>query len=130
MANISLTPYTNSFFGSFLKSPTQMGSHSINNSVRNISRLGTFKHTKMRRLWILLSQPEKFSFYFTLWPKFLLAGNTAGVILMISWSQRSQTEWQWPFVQSVHLSPFCGGGISASCPWGGGGGEGASVHVT
>ncbi len=43
MANISLTPYTNSFFGSFLKSPNQMGSLSINNSVTNISRLGTFK---------------------------------------------------------------------------------------
>jgi hypothetical protein len=43
MVNISLTPYTNSFFGSFLKSPTQMGSLCINNSVTNISRLGTFK---------------------------------------------------------------------------------------
>jgi hypothetical protein len=44
MANISLTPYTNRFFGSFLKSPTQMGSLSINNSVTNISRLGTFQY--------------------------------------------------------------------------------------
>jgi hypothetical protein len=43
MANISITPYTKSFFGSFLKSPSQMGSLSINNSVTNISRLGTFK---------------------------------------------------------------------------------------
>ncbi len=42
MANISLTPYTNSFFGSFLKSHTQMGKLS-NNSATNISRLGTFK---------------------------------------------------------------------------------------
>jgi hypothetical protein len=41
--NISLTLYTKGFFGSFLKSPTQMGSLSINNSVPNISRLGTFK---------------------------------------------------------------------------------------
>jgi hypothetical protein len=32
MANISLTLYTNGFIGSFLKSPTQMGSLSINNS--------------------------------------------------------------------------------------------------
>jgi hypothetical protein len=43
MANISLTLYTNGFFGLVLKSPTQMGSLSINNSVTNISRLGTFK---------------------------------------------------------------------------------------
>ncbi len=43
MANISLTLYTNGFIGSVLKSPTQMGSLSINNSVTNISRLGTFK---------------------------------------------------------------------------------------
>jgi hypothetical protein len=42
MANISLTLYTNGIFGSVLKSPTQMGSLSINNSVTNISRLGTF----------------------------------------------------------------------------------------
>jgi hypothetical protein len=43
MVNISLTLYTKGFFGSFLKSPTHMGSLSINNSVTNISRLGTFK---------------------------------------------------------------------------------------
>jgi hypothetical protein len=43
MANISLTLYTNSFFGSVLMSPIQMGSLSVNNSVTNISRLGTFK---------------------------------------------------------------------------------------
>jgi hypothetical protein len=42
MVNISLTLYTKDFFGSFLKSPTQMGSLGINNSVTNISRLGTF----------------------------------------------------------------------------------------
>jgi hypothetical protein len=42
MANISLTLYTNAFFGSILKSPIQMGSLSVNNSVTNISRLGTF----------------------------------------------------------------------------------------
>ncbi len=43
MANISPTPYTNGFFGSVVKSPTQMGSLSVNNSVTNIARLGTFK---------------------------------------------------------------------------------------
>jgi hypothetical protein len=43
MVNISLILYTKGFFGSFLKSPTQMGSLSINNSETNISRLGTFK---------------------------------------------------------------------------------------
>jgi hypothetical protein len=43
MANISLTLYTNAFFGSILKSPVQMESLSVNNSVTNISRLGTFK---------------------------------------------------------------------------------------
>jgi hypothetical protein len=45
MANNSLTIHTNRFFGSFLKSPIQMGWLSIINSVRNISRLGTFKVT-------------------------------------------------------------------------------------
>ena len=48
MANISLTLYTNGFFGSILKSPIQMGSLSINNSVTNISRLGTFKIVLIR----------------------------------------------------------------------------------
>jgi hypothetical protein len=43
MANNSLTIHTNRFFGSFLKSPIQMGWLSIINSVTNISRLGTFK---------------------------------------------------------------------------------------
>ncbi len=43
MANISLTLYTNSFFGSILMSPIQMGSLSVNNLVTNISRWGTFK---------------------------------------------------------------------------------------
>jgi hypothetical protein len=43
MANISLTLYTNSFFGSILMSPIQIGSLSVNNSVMNISRLGTSK---------------------------------------------------------------------------------------
>ncbi len=43
MENISLILYTKGFFGSVLKSPTLMGSLSINNSVTNISRLGTFK---------------------------------------------------------------------------------------
>jgi hypothetical protein len=44
MVNIILTLYTKGFFSSFLKSPTQMGSLSINNFVTNISRLGTFKY--------------------------------------------------------------------------------------
>ncbi len=43
MANISLTLYTNGFIGSVLMSPIQMGSLRVNNSVTNISRLGTFK---------------------------------------------------------------------------------------
>jgi hypothetical protein len=51
MVNISLTLYTKGFFGSFLKSPTQMGSLSIKNSVTNISRLGTFKRRKTTACW-------------------------------------------------------------------------------
>ncbi len=47
MANISLTLYTNGFFGPVLKSPTQMGSLNTNNSVTNISRLGTFKYLQI-----------------------------------------------------------------------------------
>jgi hypothetical protein len=43
MGLLSITLYTNGFFGSVLKSPTQMGLLSVNNSVTNISRLGTFK---------------------------------------------------------------------------------------
>ncbi len=42
MANISPTLYTNRFLGSVFKSPIQMGSLSVNNSVKNISRFGTF----------------------------------------------------------------------------------------
>ena len=51
MANICLTLYTNGFFGSVLKSPTQMGSFSINNSVTNISRLGTFNEADFLGFW-------------------------------------------------------------------------------
>jgi hypothetical protein len=47
MENISLILYTKGFFGSVLKSPTQMGSLIINNSATNISRLGTFKMGEM-----------------------------------------------------------------------------------
>ncbi len=54
MVNISLTLYTKGLFGSFLKSPTQMGSLSINNSVTNISRLGTFNVQLL-----LLLEPER-----------------------------------------------------------------------
>jgi hypothetical protein len=43
MTNISITLDTNKFFGAVLKSPIQRGSLSVNNSVTNISRLGTFK---------------------------------------------------------------------------------------
>ena len=50
MANISLTLYTNGFFGSVLKSPIQIGTLSVNNSVTNISRLGTFKQWNMHTL--------------------------------------------------------------------------------
>ncbi len=50
MENISLILYTKGFFGSVLKSPTQMGSLSINNSVTNISRLGTFNRSLFRLL--------------------------------------------------------------------------------
>ncbi len=48
IANISLTLYTNGFFGSILRSPIEMGSLSVNNSVTNISRLGTFKQVMER----------------------------------------------------------------------------------
>jgi hypothetical protein len=48
MANISLTLYTNGFIGSVLMSPIQMGSLRVNNSVTNISRLGTFKGTLVK----------------------------------------------------------------------------------
>jgi hypothetical protein len=43
MASISLALFTNGFFGSVLKSPIQRGSLSMNNLVKNISGLGTFK---------------------------------------------------------------------------------------
>jgi hypothetical protein len=42
MANISLALYTKVFFGSAPKLPIQIGTLSIDNSVRNISRLGTY----------------------------------------------------------------------------------------
>jgi hypothetical protein len=57
--NISLTLYTNSFYGSVLVSPIQMGSLSVNNSVTKISRLGTFKlksHTVYSLLGIMNCQ--------------------------------------------------------------------------
>jgi hypothetical protein len=44
MANFSLTHTANGFFASVPKSPTQMESLIINNSVMNISSLGTFKN--------------------------------------------------------------------------------------
>jgi hypothetical protein len=47
MVNISLTLYTKSLFGSILMSPIQMGLLSVNNSVTNISRLGTFNGSRI-----------------------------------------------------------------------------------
>jgi hypothetical protein len=43
MVNISPTLYTNWFFGTLLKLPPQMGLLSGNNSVTNISSMGTFE---------------------------------------------------------------------------------------
>jgi hypothetical protein len=54
MANICLTHYTNGFFASVPKSPTQMGSLSVYNSVTNISRLGTFNNLILRCVYHLL----------------------------------------------------------------------------
>jgi hypothetical protein len=51
MPNISLTLYTNIFFSSILMSPIQMGSLSVNNSVTNILRLGTFNSCLYLRIW-------------------------------------------------------------------------------
>jgi hypothetical protein len=62
MENISLILYTKGFFGLVLKSPTQMGSLSINNSVTNISRLGTFK-VAMKNVRLLFGDnpPEQYT---------------------------------------------------------------------
>ncbi len=60
MGNICLTLHTKVSFGSFLKSPTQMGSLSINNSVTNISRLGTFKGTVSRDFLLLVFLMNQF----------------------------------------------------------------------
>ncbi len=58
MANISPTLYTNGFFGLVFKSPTQMGSLSVHNSVTNISRLGTFNLTnELNRLLHAIQSP-------------------------------------------------------------------------
>jgi hypothetical protein len=66
MANISLTLYTNGFFGSILKSPIQMGSLSVNNSVTNISCLGTLKRPGFLAFLFSTSSLQKFSFLFTI----------------------------------------------------------------
>jgi hypothetical protein len=50
MANISITLYTNKFFGAVLKSPIQRGLLGVNNSVTNISILGTFKCVVQNRV--------------------------------------------------------------------------------
>ncbi len=49
MADNSLTIDRNRFLALVLKSPTQMGSLSIINSVTNISRLGTFNEEIFRK---------------------------------------------------------------------------------
>ncbi len=58
MANISLKLYTNGFFGSVLKSPTQMGSLNMNNSFTNISCLGTFKNELTLNKSVVFSVPN------------------------------------------------------------------------
>jgi hypothetical protein len=68
MANISQTLYTNSFLGSFLMSPIQMGSLSVNNSVTDISCLGTFKESKITfQMVSLLSTYQAGSGHVRLW---------------------------------------------------------------
>ena len=65
MENISLILYTKDFFCSVLKSPTQMGSLSINNSVTNISRLGTFNGRKISFcIWLCKSAQH---FFLIIW---------------------------------------------------------------
>jgi hypothetical protein len=59
MANICLTHYTNGFFASVPKSPTQMGSLSVYNSVTNISRLGTFKDKNISTTVVALEFNDK-----------------------------------------------------------------------
>ncbi len=59
MANMSLVLYTNGFFGSVLKSFNQMGSLSKNNSVTNISHLGTSKVTN--GFLRIFCKPDSFS---------------------------------------------------------------------
>jgi hypothetical protein len=55
MANNSLTIHTNRIFALVLKSPIQMGWLRINNSVTNISRLGTFNLKVPKRENFLLA---------------------------------------------------------------------------
>ncbi len=102
MANISLTLYTNGFFGSVLKSPTQMGSLSINNSVSNISRLDTFKGT------VSWDRFQKF------WQKFTEPGLTKGRSWFLNFFRGSNDF----IIQKVHLlrlMPVCVGLILFSC---------------
>jgi hypothetical protein len=65
MANISLALYTNVFFGSALKLPIQIGTLSIYNSARNISRLGTFNQqirTERANSFVVLATNLKLNF--------------------------------------------------------------------
>jgi len=63
MANISLTLYINGFIGSVLMSPIQMGSLRVNNSVTNISRLGTFNGAKTPERMHIFAEISHFGFY-------------------------------------------------------------------
>jgi hypothetical protein len=49
MAIISLTVYTNEFFSSVLKSPIQMGSLSINNSVTTLRVFSSEKELELKK---------------------------------------------------------------------------------
>jgi hypothetical protein len=71
MANVSLSLYTNGFFGSVLKSLTQMGSLSINKSVTNISRQSTFKEDNAK-IFVRLQVKSKYpaAFYLGLGTEF------------------------------------------------------------
>jgi hypothetical protein len=78
MANISLALYTNVFFGSALKLPIQKGTLSIDNSVRNISRLGTFKLNQSPLDFGFLTKAVKLSLKRSLLSRDLVALNSHG----------------------------------------------------
>jgi hypothetical protein len=83
MANISLTLYTNGFIGSVLMSPIQMGSLRVNNSVTNISRLGTFKVKSVSFLLIT-------SDYGDIWQKtYKIENKTQPSLCLQTWLQQN-----------------------------------------